>query len=71
METTFPIAWFQSSRRIVQDGVVSQRAALLALQEGAQEILDAIVLSLLVVEGELRRKETQYHNAQAMAMLRH
>ena len=36
--------------------------ALLALQTGGLEITDAVVVSLLVVEYELRIKENRYRN---------
>ena len=45
--------------------------ALLALQSEALDALDAIVVSLLVVEYNLRLKETRYHNADGRATYQH
>lgn len=42
-------------------------SSLLALQPDGFEILDAIVVSLLVVEYNLRMKETRYHNGDGRA----
>ena len=58
--STLPIAWFQSSRSDVVGN--NLRSALLALGTGSQGIVDAIVVSLLVVEQGLRVKETRNRN---------
>lgn len=49
------------------DGNPTIFRALLALQPDGFEILDAIVVSLLVVEYNLRMKETRYHNGDGRA----
>jgi len=58
-----PIAWFQTSRKEDIQGVPTHVRALLALQSEGQEILDAVVISLLIVEQRLRWREMKYRNA--------
>ncbi|KAI5120156.1 hypothetical protein M0805_003643 [Coniferiporia weirii] len=69
-ESAHPIAWFQSSRKEIIDGAQRTLRALLALEEEALDILDAVVVSLFIVESNLRKREIEYRNAAAMAMLR-
>lgn len=55
-----PISWLQTSER---EGTNATAKALLILQvPEAQEIMDAVVVSLLVVEGNLRVREARYHS---------
>jgi len=55
-----PVAWFQTSRKQVIDGVPTFVRALLALQSEAHAILDGIIISLLVVEQGLRVTDDRY-----------
>lgn len=55
-----PISWLQTSER---EGTNATAKALLILQvPEAREIMDAVVVSLLVVEGNLRVREARYHS---------
>ena len=63
-----PIAWFQTSKRGVQDdGQQVIYRAVLALQREGLAILDAVVTSLLVVEQGLRWRDARYKNADGRA----
>jgi len=55
------VAWFQSSYKTRLTGASFISRALVALQPEGQRILDAVVVSLLIVEYELRMKEKKYH----------
>jgi hypothetical protein len=63
-----PIAWFQTSKRaIMDDGQTMIYRAMLALQREGLAILDAVVVSLLVVEHGLRWRDMRYKNADGRA----
>jgi len=66
-----PIAWFQTSRRQTLEGVPTLFRALLALQQEGQEILDAVVVSLLIVEYKLRWREMKFRNADGRNTFQH
>ena len=60
------LASFQCSQRTVPHRRIRGRRALLHLHADALEeegLLDRIIVSLIVVEQELRRKETRYRNS--------
>ncbi|KLO19656.1 hypothetical protein SCHPADRAFT_817906 [Schizopora paradoxa] len=66
-----PIAWFQTSRKQTLEGTPTLFRALLALQQEGQEILDAVVVSLLIVEYKLRWKEMKFRNADGRNTFQH
>jgi len=66
-----PIAWFQTSRKDTLEGVPTLFRALLALHQEGQEMLDAVVTSLLIVEHRLRWREMKYRNADGHGTFKH
>ncbi|KLO19655.1 hypothetical protein SCHPADRAFT_935149 [Schizopora paradoxa] len=60
---TSQIAWFQTSRKGIFEGRAALFRAMLFLQKEGQEILDAVIVSLLIVEQRLRWREMKYQNA--------
>lgn len=63
-----PVAWFQTSRKQVIDGVPTFVRALLALQSEAHTILDGIIISLLVVEQGLRVTDDRYRKMRGVGV---
>lgn len=62
-----PVARFQTSRTQIIDGVLTRFRALLALRPDAFTLLDPIVITLLIVESELRNREMRYRNSTGLA----
>ncbi len=65
------IAWFQTARKGTVGGVPTLSRALLVLQKEGQEILDAVIISLLIVEQRLRWREMKYRNADGRNTFQH
>lgn len=67
-EPDTPIAWFQSSRKLVMDGVPTVLPAFLVLQPDAADIQDLTVVSFLILEQKARmsNKRTELLSGRAV-----
>lgn len=67
-EPDTPIAWFQSSRKLVMDGVPTVLPAFLVLQPDAADIQDSTVISFLILEHKVRmiNKRTELISGRAI-----
>ncbi|KAG9223349.1 hypothetical protein PLEOSDRAFT_1101109 [Pleurotus ostreatus PC15] len=67
-EPDTPIGWFQSSRKLVMDGVPTVLPAFLVLQPDAADIQDLTVISFLILEHKIRmiNKRTELISGRAI-----
>lgn len=56
-----PIAWFQKSRSKSVDGHVEREPACIFLKPEAENILDTLIVSMIIVEQKRRAENEIYH----------
>ncbi|KAF9440595.1 hypothetical protein P691DRAFT_801818 [Macrolepiota fuliginosa MF-IS2] len=56
-DSAHPIAWYERDKIRVVDGVLRGIGAFIAMEEAGIQIQDHVVLSLLVIESQIRRGE--------------